>query len=94
MRVFTILQEIVAILMVFLVLLLPPGCATYKNIATSDLTNSGKYYYEIYAGNTKYKLENAVIHDQIFEGKIVQMAAMPQKIKIYLTADSVSKDRE
>ena len=91
MRVFTILQEIVAILMVFLVLLLPPGCATYKNIATSDLTNSGKYYYEIYAGNTKYKLENAVIHDQIFEGKIVQMAAMPQKIKIYLTADSVVK---
>ena len=88
MRKYSLSQETISIIMIYLVLLLFSGCYAYKDVPGSDLTNSGKYYYEIYAGNTTYKLDNAEISDGILTGKIVGMSSRNQKIKIFLTSDS------
>jgi len=76
-------------LLIFLVLLLFSGCYTYKDAPGSDLTDSGKYFYEIYTGNATYKLDNTEISDGILTGKIVGMSSRTQKIKIFLTSDSL-----
>ena len=82
-------QEIIAVLMIYLVLLLFPGCVTYRNIPRSNLPDTGLYYYEIHAGDTNYKIENTWFDSGILKGKIVEMSALPQKIKIFLSSDSV-----
>ena len=87
-------QKIISFLMIFILLIQLSGCYSYKIISSSDLPhpNSYEYTFIINGQNTRYVLENTVISNGIFSGKISSGSQnIKGKINVYLSSDTVMK---
>lgn len=87
-------QKIISFLMIFILLIQLSGCYSYNIISSSDLPhpNSYEYTFIINGQNTRYVLENTVISNSIFLGKISSGSQnIKGKINVYLSSDTVMK---
>jgi len=87
-------QKIISFLMIFIVLIQLSGCYSYEIISSSDLPHPDSYEYTfiINGQNTRYVLENTVISNGIFTGKISSGSQnIKGKINAYLSSDTVMK---
>jgi len=87
-------QKIISFLMIFILLIQLPGCYSYKIISSSDLPdpNSCEYTFIINDQNTRYILENTVISNGIFSGKLSPGSLyIKGKINVYLSSDTIMK---
>lgn len=87
-------QKIISFLMIFILLIQLSGCYSYKIISSSDLPhpNSYEYTFIINDQNTRYVLENTVISNGIFIGKLSSgNLYIKGKINVYLSSDTVMK---
>jgi len=80
--------------MIFILLIQLSGCYSYKTISSSDLPhpNSYEYTFIINNQNTRYVLENTVISNGRFLGKLSSGSLyIKGKINVYLSSDTVMK---
>ena len=87
-------QKIISFLMIFILMIQFSGCYSYKIISSSDLPhpNSYEYTFIIFGQNSRYVLENTVISNGIFSGKInSDRQNIKGKINVYLSSDTVMK---
>lgn len=80
--------------MIFILLIQLSGCYSYEIISSSDLPHPDSYEYTfiINGQNTRYILENTVISNGIFSGKISSGSQNTKgKINAYLSSDTVMK---
>jgi len=80
--------------MIFILLIQLSGCYSYKIISSSDLPHpkSQEYTFIIFGQNSRYVLENTVISNGIFSGKINWgIQNIKGNINVYLSSDTVMK---
>lgn len=80
--------------MILILLIQLSGCNSYKIISSSNLPHpiSYEYTFIINGQKTRYVLENTVISNGIFSGKISSGSQnIKGEIKVYLSSDTVMK---
>lgn len=90
------LQEIISILLIFIMLINLSGCVSSKILSKSDLPVSGIWPYKIQCRNTNFLLNDVKISNGQLSGKVEEVGSIRYAniVKIYLTSDSVVKINE
>jgi hypothetical protein len=76
----------------FFILILFPGCVSYRIIPASDLSNYTKYHFTVISKSENFNLINAEVTNNILTGKIDKLKSFRNNvIKVYLSSGSVLK---
>jgi hypothetical protein len=77
--------QTISVLMIFVMLIQLTSCYTAKMVSTSEIETLDNCM--IHCKNSSYRLENAVIYDEMISGKLDHKRDIKSKIHIYLVTD-------
>ena len=85
-------KKLIFTLIILSVLVMLPGCVSYRIIPASDLPNYTKYHFKVISKSENFNLVNAEVSNNVLTGKIDKTKSYSNNIiKVYLSSGSLLK---